>query len=127
MAVETLEVVADLGYYDGEELRACKEAGITVTLPKPLTSAAKAAGRFGKQEFIYVVAEDIYIPQCNGCPRSDSGASVRHDEVLDGSNPLSHEKAAKVATEMALNVLAYNMKRMMMIVGVVGLVEAMQA
>lgn len=45
MVVETLEVVADRGYYDGEELRACEEAGITVTLPKPLTSGAKAAGR----------------------------------------------------------------------------------
>ena len=60
MAVETLEVVADRGYYDSEELRACEEAGITVTLPKPLTSAARAAGRFGKQDFIYVAAEDIY-------------------------------------------------------------------
>src|SRR5262249_3410351 len=34
-------------------------------------------------------------PQCNECPPSDSGASVRHNEVLDGSNTLSHEKAAK--------------------------------
>jgi hypothetical protein len=32
-----------------------------------------------------------------------------------------------VATEMALNVLAYNMKRVMMIVGVSGLLEAMRA
>jgi hypothetical protein len=50
MAVETLEVVADRGYYDGEEIRACEEADITVTLPKPMTSGAKAAGRFGKQD-----------------------------------------------------------------------------
>jgi hypothetical protein len=28
MAVETLEVVADRGYYDGEEIRACEEADI---------------------------------------------------------------------------------------------------
>src|SRR5262249_16625416 len=34
-------------------------------------------------------------PQCNECPPSDSGASVRQNEVLDGSNTLSHEKAAK--------------------------------
>ena len=60
MAVETLNAVADRGYYDSEEIRACEEAGITVTLPKPLTSGAKAAGRFGKQDFIYVAAEDIY-------------------------------------------------------------------
>ncbi len=33
----------------------------------------------------------------------------------------------KVATEMALNVLAYNMKRVMTIVGVSELLKAMQA
>jgi len=60
MAVETLEVVADRGYYDGEEIRACEEADITVTLPKPMTSGAKAAGRFGKQDFVYVAADDVY-------------------------------------------------------------------
>jgi len=27
--------VADRGYYASEEIRACEEAGITVTLPKP--------------------------------------------------------------------------------------------
>src|ERR1700724_840974 len=30
------------------------------TLPKPMTSAAKAAGRFGKQDFVYVAADDVY-------------------------------------------------------------------
>src|SRR5258705_13358977 len=54
MGVETLDAVADRGYYTGEEIRACEEAGITVTLPKPQTSGAKAAGRFGKQDFVYV-------------------------------------------------------------------------
>ena len=44
MGVETLDAVADRGYYAGEEIRACEEAGITVTLPKPMTSNAKAAG-----------------------------------------------------------------------------------
>lgn len=48
MAVETLEVVADRGYYDGEEIKACEEADITVTLPRPMTSGAKAAGRYQK-------------------------------------------------------------------------------
>jgi hypothetical protein len=32
-----------------------------------------------------------------------------------------------VATEMAIDVLAYNMKRVMMIIGVVGMLEAMRA
>src|SRR5437879_4203941 len=66
MGVETLDAAADRGYYEGNEIRACEEAGITVTLPKPLTSGAKAAGRFGKQDFVYVAADDVYI-----CPAGE--------------------------------------------------------
>ena len=61
MGVETLDAVADRGYYAGEEICACEEAGITVMLPKPMTSNSKAAGRFGKQDFRYVAAEDAYV------------------------------------------------------------------
>jgi hypothetical protein len=60
MGAETLDVVADRGYCDGQEILACETVGITVTLPKPMTSSAKAAGRFGKQDFVYVAAEDVY-------------------------------------------------------------------
>jgi hypothetical protein len=44
-----------------------------------------------------------------------------------GATHFLTKKLPKVATEMALNVLAYNMKRVMMIMGVGGLLEAMQA
>ena len=57
----SLDVVADRGYFNSMEVLACEEAGITVTLPKPMTSNAKADGRFGKQDFRYVAAEDAYI------------------------------------------------------------------
>ena len=50
-----------LAAYTSEEILACEEAGITVTLPKPMTSNSKAAGRFGKQDFVYVAADDVYI------------------------------------------------------------------
>jgi transposase len=43
LEVDTLDVVADRGYFDGEEIKACAEAGITVTLPKPQTSGSKIA------------------------------------------------------------------------------------
>jgi transposase len=49
--MDTLDAVADRGYFDSEEILACEESGITVTVPKPLTSGAKAEGRFGKQGF----------------------------------------------------------------------------
>jgi hypothetical protein len=35
---ESLDVVADRGYFNSTEILACEEAGITVTLPKPMTS-----------------------------------------------------------------------------------------
>jgi transposase len=190
MAVETLEVVADRGYYDGEEIRACEEADVTVTLPKPMTSGAKAAGRFGKQDFVYVAADDVYrcpagerltyhytnvedgktlrrywTGACETCAlkaQCTTGRERRisrweHEAILEkvqdrldhnpnamgvrrqtaehpfgtmkcwmGATHFLTKKLPKVATEMALNVLAYNMKRVMMIVGVGGLLEAMQ-
>jgi hypothetical protein len=44
-----------------------------------------------------------------------------------GATHFLTKRLPKVATEMALNVLAYNMKRVMLIVGVGGLLEAMRA
>ncbi len=191
LAVETLDAVADRGYYDSEEIRACEEAGITVTLPKPMTSGAKAAGRFGKQDFVYVAADDVYrcpagerltyrytnvedgktlrrywTSTCKTCAmkaQCTTGSERRisrweHEAILEkvqdrldhnpaamgvrrqtaehpfgtikcwmGATHFLTQKLPKVATEMALNVLAYNMKRVMMIVGVGGLLEAMRA
>jgi transposase len=191
MGVETLDAIADRGYYEGEEIKACEESGITVTLPKPQTSGSKAAGRFGKQDFVYVAADDVYrcpagerltyryanveegktlrrywTGGCKTCAlkaQCTTGSERRvtrweHEAVLEKvQDRLDHNPAAmvvrrqtvehpfgtikcwmgwthfltkrlpKVATEMALNVLAYNMKRVMMIVGVGGLLEAMRA
>ena len=78
IGVEMLDVVADRGYYDGEEIKACEDADITVTLPKPMTSGAKAAGRFGKQDFVYVAADDVYR-----CPAGER-LTYRYTNVEDG-------------------------------------------
>jgi transposase len=58
--VDQLEAVADRGYWNSEEILACDQVGITVTLPKPMTSGAKADGRLGKQDFVYLPEEDGY-------------------------------------------------------------------
>jgi transposase len=189
MEAEKLEAVADRGYYEGEEIKSCEDAGIAVTLPKPQTSGAKAEGRFGKQDFVYIAADDTYH-----CPAGerlsyryqtvDKGKTIRrywtnvcrtcalkaqctpgserrigrweHEAVLEKVQArLDHNPDAmrvrrstvehpfgtikcwmgathflmttlpKVATEMALNVLAYNMKRVIAIMGVDALLEAM--
>ena len=189
MDVEKLEAIADRGYYEGEEIKDCEDAGISVTLPKPQTSGAKAEGRFGKQDFVYVAGDDSYR-----CPAGErlayrftgveKGKAIRrywtnvcrrcalkaqctngperrisrweHEAVLEKVQArLDHNPDAmrvrrstaehpfgtikcwmgathflmttlpKVATEMALNVLAYNMKRVIAIMGIGALLEAM--
>jgi transposase len=66
LQAERLDAVADRGYFNGEEILACEQAGIAVTLPKPMTSGAKAEGRFGKQDFIYHPEDDTYC-----CPAGE--------------------------------------------------------
>jgi hypothetical protein len=66
MGGEALPVVADRGYFDGEEILACEEAGITPLVPKPQTLGARAAGRFGKQDFIHLPEADEYL-----CPAGE--------------------------------------------------------
>jgi transposase len=60
MGVDALEVLADRGYFSGEEILACEPIGVTPIVPKPHTSGARADGRFGKQDFIYVAEQDAY-------------------------------------------------------------------
>ena len=60
LQAEELATVADRGYFNSPQILECAEAGITVTLPKPLTSGAKSQGRFGKQDFVYVPEKDVY-------------------------------------------------------------------
>lgn len=66
MDTEELTVIADRGYFKGEELLACHEAGITTYVPKPQTSGAQAVGRFGKRDFHYIPETDEYR-----CPAGD--------------------------------------------------------
>jgi transposase len=192
-ALETdkLDVVADRGYFSGEQILACDKAGITVTLPRPQTSANRAKGRFVKQDFRYVALEDIYIcpagerlvyrysneekgltlrrywtnvcQQCVIKDRCTTGKERRiarweHEDVLDaveqrldenpdkmrqrretvehpfgtikswmGATHFQMKTQKRVGTEMALHVLAYNLKRVMNIMGTTPLIAVMRA
>src|SRR6266702_525768 len=173
LEADTLDVVADRGYFKGEEIVACEQSGITVTLPKPLTSGAKASGRFGKQDFAYLPNEDdgqklrnYWTNACKTCPlKSKCTPSPQrrikrwvHEDVLERAqarldkNPnamrtrresvehpfgtLKMRMGAthflcvtlpKVATEMALCVLGYNLTRVLNIVGMKSLLAAVRA
>jgi len=191
LKAETLEAVADRGYFSSPKILECHEAGITVTLPKPLTSGAKSEGRFGKQDFVYLPEEDAYrcpagerLPYrytneeagkmlrrywttaCQNCSlkhQCTTGPERRitrweHEHLLEAvqqrldanphamrqrretvEHPFGTMKARmgathfltktlpKVAGEMALAVLAYNLTRVMNIVGTKPLMAALAA
>src|SRR3546814_7661550 len=57
---DEITVVADRGYFSGRQILACEDAQIAAYVPKPLTSSARAAGRFDRRDFIYDADRDCY-------------------------------------------------------------------
>jgi transposase len=66
LGVDRLEVLADMGYYDGAEVKKCEQQGIMAYIPKPLTSANTKLGLFGKERFHYDTDKDVYV-----CPAGE--------------------------------------------------------
>lgn len=60
IGTEELSVVADRGYFKSEEILACHQSNITVHVPRPMTSGAKADGRYDKAAFVYDTETDEY-------------------------------------------------------------------
>jgi transposase len=60
LGVDQLEVFADRGYYDGEQIKRCLTDRITPWVPKPLTSANAKHGLFTKEDFDYDAERDLY-------------------------------------------------------------------
>lgn len=54
-------------------------------------------------------------------------ASVRYVEGFDGGTHFLTRPLERVSTEMSLHILAYNLKRVMKIIGIEDLKTAMQA
>jgi len=191
IGTETLDVVADRGYFTGTEILACEESNITTYLPKPQTSTSTKKGMFSKRDFIYKAEDDEYqcpagerlirrtesierglkiykywtssCPSCsirNKCTSSTNRRVGRweHEAVVDavearldrephrmrvrretaehpfgtikswmGYTHFQMKTLKHVSTEMSLHVLAYNLKRMINIMGVRPLMDAMQA
>lgn len=189
---ENLSVLADRGYFSGEEILACEQAGVTPYMPRPLTSGAKADGRFGKEDFVYLREENAYrcpggytlpwhmttvekgltlhrywdLGSCRACalkPQCTTSLNRRitrweHEAVIEamqrrldrepramrirrqtvehvfgtikawmGATHFKTRRLKNVASEMSLQVLAYNLKRAIAILGVQPLIAAMQA
>ena len=61
LGVAALEVLADTGYYDGDEVAQCEAEQITAYIPKPQSSSkSRSQGLFSKADFRYDPATDCY-------------------------------------------------------------------
>ena len=74
----TLTVLADRGYFKGEEILECEREGITPLVPKPLTSNSKAEGRFDKST--------------SSTSRNAMNTNVLPAKPLSGASPRSREE-----------------------------------
>ena len=85
MGKTKMQAVADRGYFNSNEIKAHRDAGITPLVPKPMTSGAKAEGRFSKADFIYLKKDDEY--QCPAGERAIHRFS-REEDGLTGPHVL---------------------------------------
>lgn len=190
MGKRRLKVIADRGYYNSAQLKACEDAAIAAVVPKPMTSNAKAEGRYDKTDFIYIARADEYqcpagqraihrfsreeaglqmhiywSSACPACPlrakcttsnyrrirrweheavmdrvqrrldRMPRAMKVRKSTIEHVFGTLKHwmgwthfltRGIENVAAEMSLNVLAYNLKRVLSILGFEATMKAMR-
>lgn len=188
LQADSLTVLADAGYYNGDELRSCEDHNITAYVPHTATSHNKAKGQFDRSEFHYIAADDEYQCPANErliyrFTRTENGKEIRrywssscptcpiraqcttgknrrvsrwiHEEVVEraaarlaakpnamgirratvehpygtlkawmGSTHFLTKTLDHVSTEMSLHVLAYNMKRVINLIGTKRLLEA---
>ena len=183
-----INVLADRGYYSGEELQACENQNIATYVPNSATSSNKAKGLFDRSEFHYIAEDDEYVcpanerliyrftgeekgkqirrywssacPRCSLKSRCTSGKNRRvsrwvHEDVIERAKARLNERPDAmrvrratvehpygtlkawmgathfltktlnhVSTEMSLYILAYNMKRVINLLGTRKLLEA---
>jgi len=61
LGVETIEAVADKGYFKIEDIEACEKAGVLPYVPRPQRGPSVKAGLFRKDEFSYDADRDVYV------------------------------------------------------------------
>jgi transposase len=188
LETDHITVLADAGYYNGDELKSCEDNSITAYVPHSATSHNKAKGQFDRSEFHYIEKDDEYecpagerliyrftreekgkairrywSSACPNCPiraQCTTGKNRRvsrwvHEAVVErtaarlaakpnamlirratvehpygtlkcwmGATHFLTKTLDHVSTEMSLHVLAYNMKRVINLIGTKRLLEA---
>jgi transposase len=78
LGVETIDVVADKGYFKSEDIAAYEKAGLTPHVPRPQRGSAAANGFFRKDEFRYDAQRDAYV-----CPAGQVLATRYESKLRD--------------------------------------------
>jgi transposase len=191
LGVESLEVVADRGYYNDEEIRDCTKGAIVPYIPQTNPSNSRRAGLYTKEDFRYDAENDCYrcpageallyircgtnkhgrqmrfyaTKRCKSCAvrhkctRDKGGRRIQRWEDEGLLEEMAHRLRAEpnkvkkrklivehpfgtikrsmdqgyfltrrlcnVRTEMSLTMLAYNIKRALMLKGTVELMAAL--
>jgi len=60
LALTRADVVADGGYYKSQDVKTCQEMGLEPHLPEVENSPSERAGLYGKKDFAYDPARDVY-------------------------------------------------------------------
>ena len=60
LKIERADVVADGGYVKSQDIKDCQDAGLEPHLPAVQNSPSERAGRYGKEDFRYEPAGDVY-------------------------------------------------------------------
>ena len=84
MLEPNLTVLADRGYFSGEQIRECERVGISPLVPKPLTSNNRAKGLFDRRDFIYNAKRDEFR-----CPAGKR--AVWRRALEDGRGQIQHK------------------------------------
>src|ERR1700694_979730 len=88
LEVETIDVVADRGYFKIEDIEACEKAGMTPYVPKPQRGSSVRNGFFRKDEFRYDAELDVCI-----CPAGQV-LSTRYESKLRELTKVDYSNAA---------------------------------
>ena len=78
LGVETIDVVADRGYFKIEDIEACEKTGCVPHIPKPQRGSSVREGLFRKDEFRYDAGLDAYV-----CPAGKLLTPIRRGRMRD--------------------------------------------
>ena len=78
LGVETIDVVADRGYFKIEDIEACEKTGCVSHVAKPQRGSSVREGLFRKDEFRYDAGLDAYV-----CPAGKLLTPIRRGRMRD--------------------------------------------